>query len=296
MTVTTAGWMLPILGSALGLGFYDICKKHAVRENAVMPVLFFATFTGTLFFTLATLLSGHFMEFIRCPLHDWLLILAKSVLVGTSWTCVYYAMRDLPISIAAPIRASAPLWTFFGSLLLFSEFPTLLQGLGMLTIFIGYYAFSVLGKLEGISFRRHRGMHLILIGTLLGAVSALYDKYLMGVLHIPRNTVQLWFSIDLVFLLGGAWLVRRAAFKPDRKFVWRWAIPATGILLIAADWLYFYTVSLPDMPISILSLVRRCSCIVTFAVGSWYFRDANLKRKAFALGMILLGVVLLALN
>ena len=132
MTVTTAGWMLPILGSALGLGFYDICKKHAVRENAVMPVLFFATFTGTLFFTLATLLSGHFMEFIRCPLHDWLLILAKSVLVGTSWTCVYYAMRDLPISIAAPIRASAPLWTFFGSLLLFSEFPTLLQGLGML--------------------------------------------------------------------------------------------------------------------------------------------------------------------
>ena len=78
--------------------------------------------------------------------------------------------------------------------------------------------------------------------------------------------------------------------------MWRGTIPATGILLIAADWLYFYTVSLPDMPISILSLVRRCSCIVTFAVGSWYFRDANLKRKAFALGMILLGVVLLALN
>ena len=33
-------WFLPTLISALGLGFYDICKKHAVKDNAVMPVLF----------------------------------------------------------------------------------------------------------------------------------------------------------------------------------------------------------------------------------------------------------------
>jgi len=295
MNFSIPQWFLPIVASAIGLGFYDICKKHAVRENSVMPVLFFATLCGSLLFVGGTLLFGDFRSAAVCPPYHWLLLLVKSLLVASSWTCVYYAMRELPISIAAPIRASSPLWTFFGGLILFSEIPTLLQGIGMLFIFAGYYFFSVLGKLEGISFLRHRGMHLILLGTVLGAVSALYDKYLLNVLRIPRSTVQLWFSIDLVFVLGLAFLIRFLCFGQKHKFEWRWSIPATGILLILADFLYFYAVSLPDIHISILSLVRRCNCIVAFGFGVYYFHDANVKRKAFALLFILLGVILLAL-
>ena len=296
MVSADAGWMVPILGSALALGFYDLCKKHAVRENTVMPVLFFATLTGTTLFVVASLVSGHFAEFAACSHRDWWLIAAKSLLVGSSWTCVYYAMRDLPISIAAPVRASAPLWTFLGSLVLFHEIPTPWQGVAMVSIFAGYYGFSVLGKLEGFSLR-HPSIHLIMAGTLLGAASSLYDKYLLGVLRIPRNTVQLWFSIDIAVLLGAAYLLCLLLLrkKVQRKFQWRWSIPLTGILLIVADWLYFYTVSLPDTQISIISLVRRCSCIVTFAAGSWYFHDTNIRGKVIALGHILLGVILLAL-
>ena len=115
-------------------------------------------------------------------------------------------------------------------------------------------------------------------------------------LRIPRNTVQLWFSIDIAVLLGVAYLLCLLLRKKvQRKFQWRWSIPLTGILLIVADWLYFYTVSLPDTQISIISLVRRCSCIVTFAAGSSYFHDTNIRGKVIALGLILLGVILLAL-
>lgn len=295
MSISIPAWFFPIVISAVGLGFYDICKKHAVRDNSVMPVLFLATLSGSLLFVIGTLLFGDFAGAIVCSPHHWMLLLGKSLLVAASWTCVYYAMRELPISIAAPIRASAPLWTFIGSLILFGEVPTILQGIGMLLIFIGYYVFSVLGKLEGISFRGNRGVHLILLGTLLGALSALYDKYLLNVIRIPRDTVQLWFSIDLVVVLGLAWLIRRTAFGQRHRFVWRWTIPATGCLLILADFLYFYAVSLPEIHISILSLVRRCSCIVTFAFGVYWFHDANVKRKALALLLILLGVFLLAL-
>ena len=293
MEFAAPAWLLPVIGSALALGFYDLCKKHAVRDNSVMPVLFYATLCGSLFYVVITLLAG--TASAVCSLQVWWLILLKSLLVAASWTCVYYAMRELPISIASPIRASAPLWTFLGSLVLFSEFPTLLQGIGMLAIFTGYFLFSVFGKLEGISFLRSRGIRLIVLGTLLGAASALYDKYLMNVLKISPKTVQFWFSIDLVFILGAAFLVRSLFFGQKRRFEWRWSIVFTGILLILADYLYFYAVSLPDIHISILSLVRRCSCIVTFGVGVYYFRDAHIKRKAVALVLILSGVFLLAL-
>jgi drug/metabolite transporter (DMT)-like permease len=68
------------------------------------------------------------------------------------------------------------------------------------------------------------------------------------------------------------------------------------VLLIVADYLYFYALSLPDTQISILSLLRRCSCIVTFTAGSFLFRDKNVKIKAAALAAILAGVFLLAMG
>jgi len=287
-------WLLPVLGSALMLGIYDFAKKHAVHENSVMPVLFYATFSGSLFYVIITLILGK-TSVILCPWGTWGMIWVKSLIVSASWICVYYAMRELPISIASPIRASSPLWTFFGSLILFHEVPTLWQAVGMILMFAGYYVFSVLGKLEGISFLKAKGIHLIVLGTLVGAGSALYDKFLLNVQHIPVGTVQFWFSVDLVVILGAAYAVRTLCFGQKHPFRWRWSIPLTGILLIVADFLYFYAVSLPDIQISIVSLVRRSSCIVSFAAGAWFFRDVNVKKKAAALLLVLLGIVILAL-
>ncbi len=287
-------WLLPVLGSALMLGVYDLAKKHAVHENSVMPVLFYATLSGSLFYVVVAILLGRTGAFVCSP-EIWGMIFLKTLIVSASWILVYYALRELPISIASPIRASSPLWTFFGSLILFHEVPTVWQAVGMLLMFAGYYAFSVLGKLEGISFLKAKGIHLIVLGTLIGAGSALYDKFLLNIQKIPVDTVQIWFSIDLVIILGIAYLIRTFCFGQKHPFQWRWSIPLTGVLLIIADFLYFYAVSMPDIQISIVSLVRRSNCIVSFAVGAWFFHDVNVKKKTAALLLILLGIAVLAL-
>ena len=59
---------------------------------------------------------------------------------------------------------------------------------------------------------------------------------------------------------------------------------------------YFYALSLPDVHISVLSLFRRCSCVITFIVGAYVFHDINMRRKAYALLVILTGAVIIALN
>ena len=289
-----SGWAAPILFSSLSLGFYDISKKHAVRGNAVTPVLFLATLSGSLFYLAATFVSGNFFTYAECNSLHWFLIAVKSTLVAASWWCVYYSMRDLPISIAGPIRASAPLWTLVGALILYRERPTLIEAAGIVTILVGYYRFSVLGKLEGITLR-NRGVIMLILGTLLGAASALYDKYLLGVVKIPRTTLQFWFSVDLVAVLGAALLAVGLGKAESRRFEWRWTIPAAGILLIVADWLYFYALSCQGVQISILSLMRRSNCVVSFAFGCWFFHDRNVKGKALALALILLGVTVLAI-
>lgn len=291
MTLVVPPYLPPILGSALLLGFYDISKKHAVNANAVMPTLFFATLSGSVLFCLLTLFSGQASEIIVADGAFHLAVLTKSLLVSASWICVYGAMRDLPISIASPIRASSPLWTCLGGMLLYSELPSAVQAAGMAAIFLGYYLFSVLGKLDGFSWHS-RGMVLIFLGTLLGAASALYDKFLLHVLKLPRLPMQFFFSVDLVLIMGLVWLLTRRR-NTKEVFVWRWSIVLTGVLLIAADYLYFYALSLPDTPISQLSLIRRCNCLVGFSVGALLFRDRHLLGKTGALALILAGVFLL---
>ena len=292
MSFDLASWVLPVILSAVLLGFYDIAKKHSVNENAVMPVLFLSTLSGCIAVTVFLVVSGKTADLFSLTVFQLLLVFLKSILVAASWICADFAMHCLPISIASPVRASAPLWTFFGSILLYREIPTFVQAVGMFLVFAGYYAFAVIGKLEGFSFR-HRGMILIFAGTLLGAASALYDKFLLNVLAIPHTPLQFHFALDLVLILGAAWLMMKKSTSP---FIWKWSIVVTGVLLVAADNLYFYALSMPDVKISIVSLIRRSGCIVSFLFGSWLFHDRRVRLKAAALLLILLGVMLLTVK
>jgi len=288
-------WVPLILASALLLAFYDVARKHSVNHNAVVPVLFFSTLTGALFFALLMTTTGQFARAVVLSFPNHALVFLKSLLTACMWTCVFYAMRALPISIVAPIRNSAPLWTLLGGILLYHEVPNAWQGVGIAAVLSGYVLFSLAGRAEGIHFEKHYGILLVAIGTLLGAAAAIYDKYLLQIRGIPANSVQFWFAVWLAVLMGILLAVQRGAKLGRTAFQWRWTIPAVGILLILSDWCYFHAVAQPGMAISVLSLIRRSSVVVAFAVGVVVFGEGNLKRKAVALGAILIGVAILTL-
>lgn len=289
-------YLILILLSACILGVYDIFKKSAVKDNAVLPVLFFSNLAGMIVFFAMAAGQGKFVEYATGfnGIGQFGLIFMKTVIVAASWALSFYAMRELPISIASPIRATAPFWTFIGSLLWFREFPNWMQGTAMIVIFAGYYMFTVISKMDGINFKKHKGFHCIILGTLVGSLAALFDKYLMGVLHIPKTTVQFYFVTELVLIFGAACILRQFFSKQKTPFVWRWSIVMVGVLLVITDYVYFAAVSIPGVQIAILSLIRRSSCIITFLVGYKYFKEGNFKVKLCALILFLIGVTLLA--
>ena len=289
-------YLILILISACILGVYDIFKKSAVKDNAVIPVLFFSNLAGMMVFLSGAALQGKFIEYATGFSSPWqfFMIIVKTLIVASSWALSFYAMRELPISIASPIRATAPFWTFIGSLIWFRDFPNLLQSIAMIVIFAGYYMFTVISRMDGINFKKHKGFHCIILGTLVGSMAALFDKYLMGVLHVPKTTVQFYFIIELVIIFGIACIFRQVFSREKTPFVWRWSIVAVGVLLVITDYVYFAAVSIPGAQIAILSLIRRSSCIITFLVGYKYFKEGNFKVKLFALALFLIGIALLA--
>jgi transporter family protein len=221
-----------------------------------------------------------------------LLMLLKSALVGASWVCAYYALRHLPITVVTPIRATAPAWVLLGALLLFGERLSVMQWLGLGVTLGSYWCFSLAGRHEGIIFGRNRWIWLIVLGTLLGAVSALYDKLLLQ--HYPPAAVQPWFSVYLVLVLLPVTLIAgRGRLLGELR--WRWTIPLIGISLILSDWLYFHALHREDSLVALVEVLRRSSVVISFGLGAVIFRDINLKRKIVALVGILTGVVLIVL-
>ena len=288
-------WTCWILASAVFLAFYDLAKKASVRENAVLPVLLLATVAGGGAYVAILGAAGGIPAALDVSARDLSLICIKSAIVSTSWVLTYCALRSLPITIATPIRASAPAIVFIAAFFLYGEQPTVVQGLGIILVFTGYWAFSKAGKFEGIDFLRSRAVWLAIGGMCMSAVSSIWDKFILQKCAIPVETVQFWFQIGLVAIYALLLTGQRTLRIDRRRFEWRWTIPATGILLAAADWLYFHGLAIPDVPISVGSLMRRFSVVITFLLGAVLFKERNLKRKGIALAAILTGVILLCL-
>ncbi len=293
-----------ILSSACFLALYDLLKKASVNGNEVLRVLLWATVFGSAAFTGAVAVTGNLPN-VGVSFHEFCLVVVKALIVSSSWVFTYYALRSLPITIATPIRASAPAWTILAAAFIYDEIPTAVQAIGMIMTFAGYFAFSVAGKFEGIDFRRNRAVWLAVAGMLLSSTSALWDKFILQKCGIPKLAMQFWFQLDLVVFYGLLICAQKAYFAvkssiggkgralAPASFKWRWSIPFVGITLAVADWFYFAGLAEPGVPVSIGSLMRRVSVAITFVLGAKFFHETNLRRKAFALALILAGIALL---
>ena len=292
-------WIVASLVSAFFLGCYDLSTKHAVRGNAVLPVLFFANGCSALIWLVlqrgAALAPPAFAPTLHVDTltgFQHLQLLLKSVIVAASWVCSYFAVKHLPVSLAAPIRATGPVWTLLGATLVLGERPTWLEGLGIVITLGSFLGLSVVGAREGIHFRRNRRIWLLGGGTLLGAVSGLYDKYLLGSVGFTAATVQCWFSIYLALLflpLAVGWKLR---WWQRQEFQWRGSILLVSLMLLLADFLYFNALRDPEALVSMVSSLRRGGTLVAFAGGIFLFGEVNARAKLPAVIGVVVGIVL----
>lgn len=302
-------WLVWAFLSATLLGFYDVFKKQSLKENAVIPVLCLNTLFSSLIFLPFIILSATSSvlddTIFHVPSSDWEVqkyVLLKSCIVLSSWIFGYFGMKNLPITIVGPINATRPVMVLLGALLVFGERLNLYQWIGVLMAIFSFFMLSRSGKKEGIDFRHNKWIFFVVLASLLGAISGLYDKYLMapldqGGIGLNRMVVQSWYNIYQFFMMGAMlmllWWPKRKSTTP---FHWHWAIILISIFLSAADFVYFYALSLDGAMISIVSMIRRGSVIVSFIFGAMAFREKNLTSKAVDLILVLIGMVFLYLG
>lgn len=219
----------------------------------------------------------------------------KAVIVLSSWTFAYFAMKHLPITIAGTIKASQPVLTLLGALLIFGERLNLYQWIGVIVSIISFFMLSSAGKKEGIRFSHDKWIYYIVLATITGALSALYDKFLISN-GFDRMVVQVWYTyyqMVIMFIILLIWYKKRSETTP---FQWRWSIFFISLFLVAADFIYFYALSYPDSMISIVSMARRSGVVVSFLFGALFFHEKNIRSKAIDLLLVLIGMYFLYLG
>ena len=299
-------WLLLAFLSAFLLGFYDVFKKKSLNGNAVIPVLLLNTLFSSLIFLPFIILSANNTlcdsSLFYTHSYGWeghKFILLKSCIVLASWLFGYFGIKHLPITIVGPINATRPVMVLVGALTCFGERLSLWQWAGVMTAIIGLWLLSRSGKKEGIDFRHNKWIIFVLLSNMLGACSGLYDKYLMaapsaGGVGLDKMAVQSWYNI---YQLGMMLVMLLLLWYPTRKrttpFQWHWSIILISIFLSAADFVYFYSLSLDGAMISIVSMIRRGSVVVSFLFGSLVFKEKNLKAKLVDLSLVILSMIFL---
>lgn len=299
-------WLILAFLSAALLGFYDSFKKKALDGNAVIPVLFLNTLFSSLIFVPFIVLSASGNALDGSIFHvasgGWEVhkyIVLKSTIVLSSWVLGYFGMKHLPLTIVGPINATRPVMVLVGALIVFGERLNGWQWVGVALAVLSFLMLSRSGRKEGIDFKHNHWIWMIVGAAALGAVSGLYDKYLMaspanGGVGLDKMMVQSWYNIYQCAMMGAMllllWWPKRNHNTP---FHWDWCIVGISIFLSAADFVYFYSLSLPGAMISIVSMVRRGSVVVSFLFGAVAFHEKNLKAKTVDLALVLLGMVCL---
>ena len=296
-------WLSLAFASAALLGLYDAAKKKALTGNSVLPVLLLNTFFCSLFFLPAILsvecgfgwFDGTVLESSCGTLRAHGLVVLKSAIVLTSWIFGYFGMKHLPLTIVGPINATRPVLVLLGALLIFGERLNASQWAGVLLALVSLFLLGRSSRREGVDFAHNRWILCIAAAALTGAASGLYDKYIMT--RLDPVFVQSWYNLYQFLMMavvaGILWWPRRGHTTPFR---WSWAIPFISIFLSAADFAYLYALRDPDAMISVVSMIRRGSVVVSFLCGAALFHERNLRSKAVDLAFILVGMFFLWLG
>lgn len=290
-------WITLALLSALCLGFYDISKKVSLRGNNVLGVLFLNTLFCTLLMSpviISGVVKGEF-GFGNDPAAHGMIVL-KALIVLSSWLLGYFSIKHLPLTIASPIAASRPVLVLVGALLVFGERLNLWQWGGVTLGFFSLFFITRIGRKEGFTLHNSRWLWMSVGAAVMGAVSALYDKYLLR--SYQPLEVQAWYSFYQFLIMGTVLfaLMRSHAGDSGGRFVWRWPILLISVFLTVADIAYFYALSLPGSMIAVVSMIRRGSVIVSFFYGVIALGEKDVKAKLIDLSILLVGLLLLVIG
>lgn len=288
-------WIFLVLFYGVAKGLRDAFKKKALQKNSLLEVLFFYTFLSFIF---ALPFSSD--AFDLNPIFHPALIF-KSFVIFLSWMFSFRAIKHLPVSLVGVLDSSRIVFSMFMGSILFGEKMTFFRTLSMFLIMAGLFLLR-LGHKDASKKADTKYILLSFASCLLTATSGLLDKVLLtssSDIHsfffkdavITSSQTQFWYLLYLT-LFYGLYIVFTKTKISVRSCAKNYWIILLAVLFVAADRALFTANSNPQSKVTIMTLIKQSSVIVTLILGKFMFREKDILRRFICAFIITLGVVL----
>lgn len=275
-------WILLVFIYGILKGFREIFKKKALERSSLMEVLFFYTFIGFLF----VLPDAKTAMQLKLPVIGYICI--KSFIIFIAWILGFSAIQQMSVSLYSVLDLSMVLFSTMFGVVILNEQMTVGRSIGLLLVLTGLVLVNLHGS-QKTEKAKPKYVVFILISSLLNATSALMDKILMK--SITSSQLQFWFMF-LMSLMYLAYLITskiKINWNTLRKNYW---ILILGVMNVLGDRVLFMANAIPDSKITVMTIIKQCSCIITIIVGKFVFQEKNIRYKLLCAGIVITGIAI----
>lgn len=279
-------WIFLVLFYGLAKGGREICKKKALTKNRVIEVLFFYTLISFL------LCLPQLPDALGMNLKQYLLVAVKSMVIFVAWVCSFKAIKTLPVSVMGILDLSRVIFATSLGVFFLGEAMGMPQIVGLALVAAGLLLLPVCGRISQKEKVEIKPAYVILalISCFLNAVSGVMDKYLMST-DMNSSQLQFWYMLFLLIYYGAYILIRRVHidFRSLLKNYWVYIL---SVLFVLADKALFIANKDPSSRVTVMTLIKQSSVLVTILGGKFIFKEKNIAFKLICAAIIIVGIVI----
>ncbi len=273
-------WIVFIFIYSLLKGSRDGMKKAALKKSSLYEVLFFYTLIGFIF------ACPNIFEALRLDGKYIFFILIKSAVVCTAWGFSCAALKKMSVSLYGIIDLSRMVFSTAMGVLLLGEALTINKFLGVIIVITGL----LLVNLKKTGESKSASLSIILAAFLncfFNALSGTMDKVLMK--YMSSGQLQFWFMLFMTLIYGGVIIVRheKVSIKNAVRNYW---IPIMSLSLVIGDRLLFEANASPLSEVTLMTVIKQSSVIVSVATGWLVFKEKNILYKFMCALIVLCGI------
>ncbi|MBQ4110623.1 MAG: EamA family transporter [Clostridia bacterium] len=273
-------WILFIIIYGLLKGSREGMKKAALKKSSSNEILFFYTLIGWIF-TIPYFKTALQLE----PIYIFYSFI-KAAVVCTAWIFAFSALKKMSVSLYGIMDLSRMIFSTMLGVFVLGESFTWQKATGVILVITGLMLVNLKKNTES------KGVTLtVLIAALLNcffnAVSGTMDKILMQ--YMESSQLQFWFMLFMTVIYGVVLLIRKEkiSVKSIKTNYW---IPIMSLSLIIGDKLLFEANANPASEVTVMTVIKQCSVVVTVLTGWLVFKEKHILYKLMCTAIVLSGI------
>ena len=257
-------------------------KKAALKKSSTNVILFFYTAIGFLM-TLPFAKTAFELEKIYI-----LYAFIKSAVCCIAWIFSLLALKQMSVSLYSVMDLGRMVFSTTLGVLVLHESFTIPKAIGMCLVITGLLLVN-LKKNAKSSGATLFSLTAVLLCCLFNAISGTLDKILMK--DIEPAQLQFWFMFFMSVIYGIALLFRREKidFSALKTNYW---IPLMSLSLVVGDFLLFQANAIPQSQVTLMTLIKQSSVIISVLSGWLFFKEKNILYKLLCTAVVVVGIII----